>query len=499
MLLSELIENIDITGMSKGINQKAKITGICYNSSVAIQGELFVAIKGLINDGHDFIEDAIKKGVSCVICEVPPKTQCQYITVTDTRVALALVSAAWFGNPAKKMKFIGVTGTNGKTSCTYLIKHIIEKCCNSKVGLIGTIGNIIGEREIAASLTTPDSYELQSILAKMALEGCLYVVMEVSSHALYLSRVYGIDFEIGIFTNLSPEHLDFHKNMEEYARVKATLFNKCKHSVINIDDKYSNLMIQNSTGTVTTYGVENAQAELIANEVKLYPDKVEFYAVSEAKRNFIKVHLPGLFTVYNSLAVMAAMLKLGFDEESIADSLSTCQGIKGRAEVLKTGCDFTIIVDYAHTPDALRNIISAARTQTTNKVITLFGCGGDRDKSKRPVMGKISTEMSELTIITSDNPRTEDPQSIINDILEGIEDKHDGITSEKYIVISDRKIAICTAIDILRTGDVLIIAGKGHETYQIHGKNKIHFDDREIADQHLLSIRKSKRNQRMKG
>ena len=494
MQICQLINNIDIIKISDENIISTDITGICCNSETALRGELFVAVKGYKNDGHDFIEDAAVKGVACVICEVSPTTDIPYILVSDSRKALAGVSAAWFGDPADKMKMIGITGTNGKTSCTYLIKHILEKCNAGKVGLIGTIGNKIGDREISATLTTPDSYELQSILAKMAMEGCQYVVMEVSSHALCLSRVYGISYDIGIFTNLTPEHLDFHNTMDEYADAKALLFKNSKKSIINIDDNYSQLMIKSSPGKVITYAIENSEADITGKEINLYSNKVEFCAVTPAVKSFIKVHIPGLFTVYNALAVMAAMLETGLDEKSIADSLSTCQGISGRAEVLSTGCDFTVIVDYAHTPDALMNILEAARTQNSGRVITVFGCGGDRDKAKRPVMGKIATQLSDFTIITSDNPRTEDPQKIISDITSGIEDKPQSQTSENYTTITDRKVAICKAIDILTAGDVLLIAGKGHEIYQILGEEKIFFSDREVVEEYLTAIRKDIRN-----
>jgi len=499
MLISKLIENLDIIDKSDDFNENIEITGVCYNSAVAIQGELFVAVKGFKNDGHDFIDDVVKKGVALIICETAPQTDIPYIIVHDSRIALALISAAWFGYPCEKMKMIGVTGTNGKTSCTYLIKHIIEKCTGAKVGLIGTIGNIIGEREIATALTTPDSYELQSILAKMAMEGCEYVVMEVSSHALSLSRVYGIPYEIGIFTNITPEHLDFHNTMDEYAAAKAKLFSNCRQGVINIDDKSSELMIKSTAGEVTTYAVGNLKADITGEDIKLYPDKVEFTAVSASKNSRIRVNIPGLFTVYNSLACICATLLLGFEESSITDALLTCQGIRGRAEVLGAGCEYTIIVDYAHTPDALENIIKAAKTQSVNRIITLFGCGGDRDKAKRPLMGKIATQMSDHTFITSDNPRTEDPQSIIDDILAGVENKNDQKSKETYTVIPQRKEAINRAIDVLSHGDVLIIAGKGHETYQILGDEKIYFDDREVVEEYLSSLRKFKRNQHPKG
>jgi len=491
MQLGEIIKDVNISFASDDLKMDTNVCGIGYNSALLRRGELFVAIKGYNNDGHDYIKDAVEKGAVCVVCEKPPEISIPYIITNDTRKALAIASAAWFGYPAEKMKIIGVTGTNGKTSVTHLIKHIIEKCSDYKVGLIGTIENLIGDRELSASLTTPDSYELQSMLNKMAMENCRYVVMEVSSHALVLSRVYGINYEIGVYTNLTPEHLDFHSSMDEYADAKAMLFENCKQSVINIDDKYSKQMIDSSSGKIITYAIDNDIADFAGNDIKLYPEKVEFSLTTDDKKNQVKLHMPGLFSVYNALAATATVNILGFDTNSIVKSLICCKGVKGRAQVLPTGCDFTVIVDYAHTPDALENIIKAANA--TNRVITLFGCGGDRDKSKRPLMGKVATELSDYVFITSDNPRTEDPKSIINDILTGVEKKDGEINEENYTVITDRAAAICKALDVLSTGDVLIIAGKGHETYQIIGNEKIHYDDREIVEKHLSLIKNKKR------
>jgi len=482
MTLGKLLENIEITAVEADVS--LSIPGFCYDTRVIRNGELFIAIRGYETDGHKYIKEAVGKGAVCIICEEAPKVPCRYVIVKDSRKALAAISAVWFDFPAKKLRLIGVTGTNGKTSVTNLIKHIIEKCSNSKVGLIGTNGNFIGDRELPTGHTTPESYEMQKLLDKMVLEGCRYVVMEVSSHALYLSRVFGIEYDIGVFTNLSPEHLDFHGTMEEYARVKALLFPNCKNSVINIDDMYASLMIENSAGPVISYAVNNSSADLIGKDIKLQAEKIDFCVVSVGSINRVELSIPGMFSVYNALASIACAVILGFDIDKITPILQTYGGVKGRAEVIPTGHDFSVLIDYAHTPDALRNVITAVRGYAKGRVITVFGCGGDRDKAKRPVMGQIATELSDHTIITSDNPRTEEPTDIIDAIVSGINDPN-----ASYETQENRREAIYLALKSLEPGDVLLIAGKGHETYQIHGKEKIHFDDREVVSEHLKQLR----------
>ncbi|MCL2627549.1 MAG: UDP-N-acetylmuramoyl-L-alanyl-D-glutamate--2,6-diaminopimelate ligase [Oscillospiraceae bacterium] len=483
MLLGKLVEKIDIIEISETVKLDEKIGGICYNSAEVRQGDVFVAIKGFKTDGHDFMDEAVKKGASCVICENAPSTDIPHIITKNSRKTLAEISAAMFDYPAKKMKLIGVTGTNGKTSTTHILKFLIEKCSGKKVGLIGTIENLIGDDKLEANLTTPDSYELQEMLGKMVNAGCQYVVMEVSSHALTLDRVHGINYDIAVFTNLSPEHLDFHTSINEYANAKSILFTNAKQSVINIDDDYADLMIGRSAGAVTTYAINRDSADLTGKDIKLYPDKVEYCLVKEGLINRVRFDVPGMFSVYNSLAATAAAQLLGFSLQDAAAALSLCPRIKGRAEVLPTDSDYTIIIDYAHTPDALENIIKATRANAAKKIITVFGCGGDRDKTKRAQMGKIAAALSDYVFVTSDNPRTEDPQSIINDILAGMENT--GAQGTNYTAIADRKSAICKAVDMLNSADVLIIAGKGHETYQILKDEKIRFDDREVVKNYL--------------
>jgi len=490
MILDTLLNKIEKTKIEADVS--IDIPGICYDTRVLRNGELFIAIRGYETDGHRYIEEAVKKGASCIICEEAPGVKIPYVLVKDSRKALAAVSSAWFGNPAGKLKIVGVTGTNGKTSVTNLIKHIIEKCSNAKVGLIGTNGNFIGDRELPTEHTTPESYEMQKLLDKMVLEGCRYVVMEVSSHALYLSRVYGIEYDIGVFTNLTPEHLDFHGTMEKYADAKSLLFPNCKKSVINVDDQYAHIMIENSSGIVVSYAINESSADLVGKDIKQHADRVEFCVLAVGSINRVEVPIPGMFSVYNALASIATAVLLGFDISEIAPSLQSYEGVKGRAEVVPTGHDYTVLIDYAHTPDALKNIINTVRGFSKGRVITLFGCGGDRDKAKRPLMGQIATELSDSVVITSDNPRTEDPSTIINEILSGIDD-----TCTNYTVIENRQEAIKHALDDLKQDDVLIIAGKGHETYQIVGNEKIHFDDREVVAEFVKRVRVESRKQRI--
>jgi len=478
MKLGDLLEKVDI--VSTSIDRDTEIRGICYDSRKLKSGELFVAVRGQRNDGHSKIDEAFSNGATCVICEQAPENNVPHIVVRDSRKALATVSAAWFGYPADKVKLIGVTGTNGKTTVTSLLKRVIESCAAEKVGLIGTNVNMIGEREIEAELTTPESYQLQELLYMMVKEGCKYVVMEVSSHALQQSRVFGIEFAVGVFTNLSPEHLDFHASMEEYANAKSLLFSQSEKSAINVDDPYASLMIKKSVGPVFTYAVDNGAADLVGKSVKLQSDRIDFCALAIGSLNRVELKIPGMFSVYNALAVLSAAIILGFEAEAIIAVLQTCEGVKGRAEVVPNNRGFTVLIDYAHTPDALENIIRAVRGSAKGRVVTLFGCGGDRDRSKRHLMGSIAQQLSDYVVVTSDNPRTESPDAIISDILEGMDR-----SANSFSVIENRREAIHWALKHSKPGDVLILAGKGHETYQIRGKEKVFFDEREVVAEYF--------------
>ena len=482
MRLRDLLEKMDI--VETAADPDLDILGVSFDTRTLKAGDLFVAITGIEHDGQQYINQAAEKGAACVICEKAPEADIQYVLTGDSRKALATASAAWFGYPAEKLKIIGVTGTNGKTTVTSLTKQVLENCSGAKAGLIGTNVYMIGGKAFHAERTTPESYEIQELLAMMVREGCRYAVMEVSSHALLQSRAHGIEFEVGVYTNISPDHLDYHNSMEEYALAKSMLFKTCRHAAINVDDERAQVMIENACCPVFTYAVNNGNADLVAKNVKLYPEKVDFSALTIGSLNRVEVAIPGMFTVYNSLAVISTALLLGFDAENAAASLRSCKGVKGRAEVVPTGQDYTVMIDYAHTPDALENIITASRGFSNGRVVTLFGCGGDRDRTKRPLMGEIAAKHSDFVIVTSDNPRTERPGDIIEQILVGMKE-----TKTPYRVIENRREAIYWALDNAKAGDVLILAGKGHETYQIFGKEKIDFDERKVVAEYFGELR----------
>jgi len=479
MILGNLLENVEV--IKTTASNDIEVSGVCFDTRKLQKGDLFVAIKGYDVDGHKYIKEAVRLGASCVVCEDAPEVAVPYAVVSDTRKALALISAVWFGHPAKEIKLIGVTGTNGKTTVTTLLKDIIEKSTGKMAGLIGTSVNMIGHIPLPAMNTTPESYALHELLRSMIDLGCEYAVMEVSSHALALHRVYGIEFDVGIFTNLSQDHLDFHETMEKYAQAKAMLFAQSKKSAINIDDDYAKIMIDRVSGELFTYAVENSGADMVGKNVRLSSDKVKYCVLAADKLFRVELNIPGMFSVYNSLAVLSAASLLGLDIEVVAELLPSCLGVKGRAEVVATDRDYTIIIDYAHTPDALEKIITAVSAGAKGRVITLFGCGGDRDTTKRPIMGAIAAKLSDFVIVTSDNPRTEDPQKIIDQILLGMDD----YKTPKQVIVS-RHEAINWALSNGQKDDVIILAGKGHETYQVLGKEEIHFDEREVVAQWLL-------------
>ncbi|MDR0491067.1 MAG: UDP-N-acetylmuramoyl-L-alanyl-D-glutamate--2,6-diaminopimelate ligase [Oscillospiraceae bacterium] len=484
MMLVDLIEKTNI--IAENADLQTEIRGISADTRTLNPGDIFVAVRGYEHDGHGYIGEAVRKGAACVLCEEAPSVSTPYVLVKNTRKALAAASAAWFGNPASKLRIVGVTGTNGKTTVTCLIKHIIEQITGAKVGLIGTNGNMIGNRELHTERTTPESHEIQELLSMMVQEGCRYAVMEVSSHALSLDRVYGIEFEVGVFTNLTPDHLDFHDSMEDYAQAKAQLFQNSRNTAANIDDDNANVVTRGARGTVWTYALKRDSADLVAKNVRLRADRVEFCALTIGNLTRIELHIPGICSVYNALSAVSASLLLGFGIESVAAALRTCSNVKGRSEVVPTESDATVLIDYAHTPDALEKIIKAAREFSNGRVVTLFGCGGDRDKIKRPLMGGIAAMYSDFVVVTSDNPRTEEPGLIISDIVAGMEN-----TKTPYRVIENRREAIHWALGNSMPGDILILAGKGHETYQIFGKEKRHFDEREVVAEFFSTMRGS--------
>ena len=450
-----------------------------YDSRKVKDGDVFFAITGFSTDGHKFIPKAVEGGAKVVVIErdVELIEGVTYIKVDNGRKALAMASCNFYDHPSRKMKLIGITGTNGKTTSAFMIKGILE-AAGYKVGLIGTIANYIGNEELHAERTTPESLELQELFSKMVEAGVDYCVMEVSSHSLDLYRVYGTQFEEGIFTNLTQDHLDFHKTFENYYKAKAKLFDISKNSIINIDDEYGKRLIKevtmNNTSKVTTYSIEEG-SDLKGENIDLEATGMIFDLEISGEMKKVCLSIPGRYNVYNALGCIGAALNEGINIDVIIDALAMVT-VPGRCENLTLGMnsEFQVIRDYSHTPDSLKNILENLRELTTGRLICIFGCGGDRDKTKRPIMGEIGTELSDIAIITSDNPRSEDPYAILNDIVAGVK-------KENYKVIENREAAIKEALQIAEKGDIIVIAGKGHETYQILKNETIHFDEKEVV------------------
>ncbi len=479
MKLSQVLAGVELRELHGDPN--LEVRGVSYDSRTTQPGDLFVAVTGYAADGHRFIPMALEKGACAVLCEHAPQADVPCAVVESARAALARVGANWYGHPAEHMTVIGVTGTNGKTTVTYLLKSILEQCLGAKVGLIGTIQNMVGEEVLETEHTTPESFELQGLLARMREAGCSHVVMEVSSHALALHRVDYIPFEAGIFTNLTEDHLDFHKTMEAYRRAKAILFTRCRRGIINLDDSAAQQMISDAGCPVLTYSARGRAADLHAEQIALEADRVSFLAKAGEAQQEIRLGIPGGFTVYNALAAIGAATALGMQLPEIAAALSGARGVKGRVEVVPTpGKEYTVLIDYAHTPDGLENVLRAVQGFCRGRVIAVFGCGGDRDPMKRPIMGRIGVEYSDLAVITSDNPRTEDPNEIIRQITAGFAG-----TEKPYVVIENRREAIRWAMDHAQKDDIIVLAGKGHETYQILGTVKTHLDEREEVAAYL--------------
>ena len=478
MTLRELLKDVPVSAATADMD--CEIKDIRYDSRAVEPGDLFVAVEGLKSDGHRFIPMAMEKGAAAVLCQYAPAGDVPYVLTPDSRLALALASAAYFGHPAEKMTMIGVTGTNGKTTTTVLIKHMLEDALGAKVGLVGTISNWIGEVELPTERTTPESYELQKLFARMAAAGCTHAVMEVSSHALALDRVAGVHFQAALFTNLTQDHLDFHGTMENYAAAKALLFSRCDAAAVNADDEWAGFMAQRAACPVMGFSAQGSKkAQLRAENVRLSAAAVDFDAVTGEGRTAVHLGVPGAFSVTNALTAMAAGMLLGMRPADCAASLGRARGVKGRVEVVPTGSDFTVIIDYAHTPDALEKILRAVKQAAEGRVVALFGCGGDRDHGKRPIMGAIAAREADFCVVTSDNPRSEQPEAIIADILAGMP------SDTPMKVIPDRPAAIRWAMDSHRPGDVIVLAGKGHETYQEVNGTKRHMDEREIVAEHL--------------
>lgn len=478
MKLAEILKDIKVLALEA--DGGAEISGISYDSRKTKPGDMFIAISGFESDGYNYIPAAVKNGACVILCDRAPNVEIPYVLVDNCRYALAIASRNYFGNPAGGMCVIGVTGTNGKTTSTYLMKHLLEEKLHAKVGLVGTNGNMIGDELIHTERTTPESFELHQLFREMADAGCTHVVMEVSSHSLVLDRVAGINFKVGAFTNLTQDHLDFHHTMEEYAKAKSRLFEHCDCGCINLDDEWYDIIMENAGCRLLTYTAGGKDADLAASNICLSASGVEFLAAFGGAITRVKLAIPGKFSVYNALNVMSMGLALGLSLEDCADAMSDAKGVKGRMEVVPADSDCTIIIDYAHTPDALENALRALRNDADGRLVVLFGCGGDRDRTKRPIMGGIAADNADFVIVTSDNPRTEDPETIVKEIAAGLENK-----ATPYKVICDREEAIKWAIDNHRPDDVILLAGKGHEDYQVVGHEKHHMDEREIIAEHI--------------
>ena len=472
MKLQDLLKGVAV--LESTAAPDTEINEVKYDSRAVRPGDLFVAIRGYATDGHQYIGKALEQGAAAIVCEEAP-AGVPAVVVENARRALAEIAANRFGHPADSMVMLGVTGTNGKTTTTYLVKHMLEDA-GHKVGLIGTNQNLIGDEVVETERTTPESYELHALFARMRDAGCTHVIMEVSSHSLVLDRVHGIHFAVGAFTNLTQDHLDFHKTMEEYRRAKALLFTISDKGVINLDDPAAGAMLADAKCPCLTFSCEKDAADLTAKNLKLHADGVEFVAATKGDLARVKLPIPGHFSAENALTALGIVLQLGMPLADAAKSLATATGVKGRVEVVPTDTDYTVLIDYAHSPDGVENVLRAVRGFAKGRVVALFGCGGDRDRTKRPKMGKIAADLADFCIVTSDNPRTEDPKAIIDDILEGMKG-----TKTPMQVIVDRPEAIHWALAHAKKDDIIVLMGKGHETYQEVNHVKHHMDEREIV------------------
>ena len=480
MKLKELLQGVNV--LKSNVDMETEIRNVCYDSRKVEEGDLFVAVTGFVTDGNRYIPMALQKGAVAVVTAIQPAEDVPYILVDSDRLALALLGKNYYGDPAADMKLIGVTGTNGKTSTTLLLKHVLENTVGAKVGLMGTMENMIGEVRMEASRTTPESFDLYGLLRQMRDAGCTHVVMEVSSHAVALDRIAGLHFAVGAFTNLTEDHLDFHKTMESYCDAKAELFSRCDSAAGNSDDPWFQRMFAKAAYPVLTLSVKK-EAGIYAKNISLPADGVRFTAVCGTEEAEVQAVIPGLFTVYNVLTVLGIAVNLGISLRSAAEALKTAKSVKGRVEVVPTpGKDYTVLIDYAHTPDGLQNVLTLLKSICKGRLIAVFGCGGDRDPVKRPIMGRIGTDMADIAIITSDNPRTEEPMSIIRQIVAGVE-------KNNYKIVEKRPQAIRLAMDIAKKDDIIVLAGKGHETYQEICGVKYHLDEREIVAADLEETR----------
>jgi UDP-N-acetylmuramoyl-L-alanyl-D-glutamate--2,6-diaminopimelate ligase len=467
--------------ISEVSQENPEITSIEHDNRNVKEGSLFICIKGYTVDGHDYAAAAVENGASAVVAERPLDLDVPVIVVRDTQRAMSVLADAFYNHPTQKLKLIGITGTNGKTTTSHLVDKIFRDA-KHVTGLIGTMYTKIDETIYETKNTTPDSVTLQKAFHEMVERRVDTAIMEVSSHALELGRVHGCDYDIAVFTNLTQDHLDFHGNMENYKHAKSLFFsqlgnayleNRPKFAVLNADDAATEDFIKWTAAHVLTYGIDT-EAHLMAKDIHITANGTEFTFVTPQVSRKITLKLAGKFNIYNVLAAIGTALCAGLPLESIISSIETVEGVSGRFELVNAGQDFSVIVDYAHTPDSLENVLKTIGEFAKNKVFAIVGCGGDRDKTKRPIMAKIATELASDPIFTSDNPRTENPKQILKDM-------ETGVIGKSYKVIEDRKEAINYAVSQAKQGDVVLIAGKGHETYQIIGAEVHDFDDRAVA------------------
>ena len=465
------------------------ILTLAHDSRKVEPGTLFVCIPGATVDGHDFAEAAVQKGAVAVLAErpLPVSLPVPVLLTPDVRKAVELISAWFFAEPARRLRMIGVTGTNGKTTTTHIIRDIFNRA-GRPCGVIGTLHTLIGDQVVPVKNTTPDVLDLQSSLAAMVAGGMSAVAMEVSSHALALGRVAGCEFDAAVFTNMTQDHLDFHGDLTAYRDAKATLFRLLdaadalkpnKNAIVNIDDPAGRFMLQTTQATAITYGIEQA-ADLQAVDVIIRPEGCRFRVVGSFGELIVQSRLTGLFNIYNQLAAIGVALAEGIDIANIQAALADFSNVPGRFERVEIDKPFSVIVDYAHTPDGLENVLRTAKQFVNGRLIAVFGCGGDRDRTKRPIMGELAARYADRVIVTSDNPRSEEPEFIIGQIMAGIATAE---AQRRTETIADRRLAIQRAMEIAAAGDVILVAGKGHENYQILADRTIHFDDREVVQE----------------
>jgi UDP-N-acetylmuramoyl-L-alanyl-D-glutamate--2,6-diaminopimelate ligase len=490
MRLKELLDSVETEKVEQF--RDLELLELCYDSRLAQPGQAFFCIKGLVTDGHLHAGEAIRRGAEVLFVEREPEEEIPpevvMVTVRDTRLALAHCSAKFYGEPSTKLKLVGVTGTNGKTTTTFLVENIFKKD-GRFTGLIGTIENHIGDVVEQVTRTTPESLDLQRLLRRMVDSGVEVVAMEVSSHALELHRVSGCTFDVVVFTNLTQDHLDFHISLEEYFDAKRRLFEgedfgDGRSALINIDDEFGKKLLSETTLRARSFGLE-PPADVRAEDVDVSSSGNHFTLILDNDRVPVSTILQGRFNIYNCLAAAGAAKELGAGINSIVSGLERLTGVPGRFEKIDCGQEFTALVDYAHTPDGIRNVLEACREVTGGRVIIVVGCGGDRDRSKRPLMGRVAVELSDLCVITSDNPRGEDPRAIIDMIVEGV---LDDFPPERYTVEVDRRRAIKKALEEARPGDLVVVAGKGHESGQIFADKVIPFDDRQVVRECLREV-----------